>query len=291
MAYGGLSRKNHYLCFMYKSIRFVRIIISLVAMVIPAWALLCGYESVFVRMRVFTSLLSGVGLCLVFWAIVTLIYGRIYCSTVCPLGTLMDCVSNTRRVVCRSKSDYRYTLPSPRTRIVFLVAAIIALVGGSVFLPTLFDPYSAYSRMIEEFFVRPFGRAYGAVSFSISSFSVAVVTALGIVAASWRRGRLVCNTVCPVGTVLGVGSKRSYFHIEIDPDKCINCGKCESVCKAQCIKLPEKTVDASRCVVCFNCTTVCPNQAINYKSGRYHIDMPMLQNISQGSAAQTSTPK
>ena len=90
---------------MYKSIRLVRIIISLVAMVIPAWALLCGYESVFVRMRVFTSLLSGVGLCLVFWAIVTLIYGRIYCSTVCPLGTLMDCVSNTRRVVCRSKSD------------------------------------------------------------------------------------------------------------------------------------------------------------------------------------------
>lgn len=291
MAHGGISRKNHYLCFMYKSIRLVRIIISLIAMIVPTWALLCGYESVFVRMQVFTSLLSGVALCLVFWAIVTLIYGRIYCSTVCPLGTLMDCVSASRRTVCRSKADYRYCAPSTRTRIVFLFAALIALLSGSAFLPTIFDPYSAYSRMIEELLVRPLGRAYGAVAFSISSLSVAVITAVGVVAASWRRGRLVCNSVCPVGTVLGIGGKRSYFHIEIDPDRCINCGECERVCKAQCIKLPEKTVDTSRCVVCFNCTTVCPNQAINYKSGRYRLDMPMLQNIGQSSAAQTSTPK
>lgn len=276
---------------MYKSIRLVRIIISLIAMVVPAWALLCGYESVFVRMQVFTSLLSGVAVCLIFWAIVTLIYGRIYCSTVCPLGTLIDCVSATGRLVRRRGASFRYCNPSSRTRFIFLFAAIIAVLSGSAFLPTILDPYSAYSRMIEELLARPLGRAYDAVTFSISAFSVAVVTAIGVALISWKRGRLICNSVCPVGTVLGIGSKRSYFHIEIDPDKCINCGECERVCKSQCIRLPQKTIDTSRCVVCFNCTTVCPNQAINYKSGRYHIDMPMLQNIGQSSAAQTSTPK
>ncbi len=85
--------KFHYFCGMYKSIRYVRVVISLIAMAVPTWALLAGYESVFVRMQILTALLTGVAVCLIFWALVTLVYGRIYCSTVCPLGTLMDCVA------------------------------------------------------------------------------------------------------------------------------------------------------------------------------------------------------
>lgn len=274
---------------MYKSIRIVRIIISLVAMTVPTWALLAGYESVFVRMQILTALMSGVALCLVFWAVVTLVYGRIYCSTVCPLGTLMDCVSATSRAVRRSRHQYRYCVPSTRTRAVFVFICLITLVSGSVFLPTVLDPYSAYARMVEELLARPLGRAWGAVSFTFSALSVAIATALGVVAVAWKRGRLICNSVCPIGTILGMGSRRSYFHIEIDPDRCIGCGECERVCKAQCIKLPEKTVDTSRCVVCFNCTSVCPNQAISYKSGRYRIDMPMLESLQSGTTAESTT--
>ncbi len=283
--------KFHYFCGMYKSIRYVRVVISLIAMAVPTWALLAGYESVFVRMQILTALLTGVAVCLIFWALVTLVYGRIYCSTVCPLGTLMDCVAAGGRLVGRRRSAYRYCAPSTRTRLVFLIIALLTFVSGSAFLPTVLDPYSAYARMVEELVARPLGRAWSAVAFTVSALSVAVLTAIGVVLVSWRRGRLICNSVCPVGTVLGVGSRRSYFHIEIDPDRCINCGECERVCKAQCIKLPEKTVDTSRCVVCFNCTSVCPNQSINYKSGRYRLDMPMLHGLQQGSAAETSAPK
>ena len=145
--------------------------------------------------------------------------------------------------------------------------------------------------MVRELIGRPLGISFDAAAYTMTSLAIAVITAIGVVLVSWRRGRLLCNTVCPVGTVLGVGAKRSYFHIEIDPDRCINCGECERVCKAQCIKLPEKTVDTSRCVVCFDCTTVCPNQAINYKSGRYHLDMPMLQDLQRSAPAETSAPK
>ncbi len=91
--------KFHYFCGMYKSIRYVRVVISLIAMAVPTWALLAGYESVFVRMQILTALLTGVAVCLIFWALVTLVYGRIYCSTVCPLGTLMDCVAAGGRLV------------------------------------------------------------------------------------------------------------------------------------------------------------------------------------------------
>ncbi|MDE6120409.1 MAG: 4Fe-4S binding protein, partial [Muribaculaceae bacterium] len=71
---------------MYRTFRIARIIISLLAMAVPTWALIAGYESVFVRMQVLTALASGTAMSLLFWLAITLVYGRIYCSTVCPLG-------------------------------------------------------------------------------------------------------------------------------------------------------------------------------------------------------------
>lgn len=271
--------------------RAARIIISLIAMALPTWALLAGYESIFVRMQILTALLSGSVACLAFWAVVTLVYGRIYCSTVCPMGTLMDCVSAASRTVRRRRADYRYCDPSPRTRYIFLMAALIALVSGAGLLPTLLDPYTAYARMVEELVARPLGLSLPAVAFTMSALAVAVVTACFVVAFAWRRGRIICNTACPVGTILGMGGRRSVFHIEIDPDRCINCGECERVCKAQCIHLSQRLVDNSRCVVCFDCTSVCPNQSITYKSGRYHLDMPLLQKLQDSPTAQTSAHK
>lgn len=260
-------------------------------MAVPAWALTAGYESVFVRMQILTALLSGVAVTLVFWAVVTLIYGRIYCSTVCPLGTLMDCVSAGSRLVRRARADYHYRSPSRKTRVTFLLLTFLTLLSGTTLIPTLLDPYSAYARMVNELIARPLGLIATPARFAVASISAAAFTALVVVAVAWRHGRLLCNTVCPVGTVLGYGSRRSYFHIEINPDLCINCGECDRVCKAQCIKLPEKIVDTSRCVVCFDCATVCPNNAISYKSGRFRLGTPMLRELSTTPSMDTSAPQ
>lgn len=273
---------------MYKSVRIVRIIISLIAMAVPAWALLAGYDSVFVRMQILTALLTGSSACLLFWFVVTLVYGRIYCSTVCPMGTLMDCVSATGRMAGRRRKAFRYVPPQQRMRVIFLILTIATFVVGGAFFPTLFDPYSAYARMIEEFIVRPLGLNVPAVAFTASSLAVAAVTAFAVVAAAWRNGRIGCNTVCPVGTMLGYVGAKSYFHIEIDPDKCIHCGECERVCKSQCIKLPEMLVNNARCVVCFDCTAACPNDAIIYKTGRFRLDMPMMQAVGGNDAPKSN---
>ena len=273
---------------MYKSLRYLRIFIALIAMAVPTWALLAGYDSVFVRMQILTALLSGAAVCLIFWLVITLIYGRIYCSTVCPLGTFMDCVGFASRKIRRQRKDFSYTPPSPRTRIIFLIITLCTMVTGGAILPTVFDPYSAYSRMVEELVARPLGLSVSALGFSITSLCIAILTAVAVIAVSWRRGRLACNTVCPVGTILGFVGGRSYFHIEIDPDKCINCGECVRVCKSQCIKMPEKVVNISRCVVCFDCTAACPNGAITYKTGRVPLDMPMMQAIDGGPNSEKS---
>lgn len=261
---------------MYRTVRIIRIIISLIAMAVPTWALIAGYDSVFVRMQILTALLSGAAVCLVFWAVVALIYGRIYCSTVCPLGTLMDCVSAFSRAVRRKKSDYRHCEPASRTRVVFLIIAFALMLTGSAAVPALIDPYTGYARMIQQFIIVPL-HLDDAVLFSLSAMGIASLTVIVVVGFAWRKGRRLCNTFCPVGTLLGVASRQAVLHFDINTDLCINCGECERVCKSECINLIDHTVDSSRCVVCFNCTSVCPNGAITYRTGRHRLGTPLMQ--------------
>ena len=88
---------------------------------------------------------------------------------------------------------------------------------------------------------------------SISSLFIAVVILTMIFIMAWKHGRTWCNTICPVGTILGLLSRFSLFKVRIDSDKCNSCGLCATKCKAACINSKEHTVDYGRCVDCFDC--------------------------------------
>ena len=81
---------------------------------------------------------------------------------------------------------------------------------------------------------------------------------------SFNKGRLFCNTLCPVGTLLGLISKMSLYKISINLEKCNSCNLCTRSCKSGCIDKKNKTVDFSRCVACYNCISVCPSGGITY---------------------------
>ena len=83
-----------------------------------------------------------------------------------------------------------------------------------------------------------------------------------VVVMSALRGRLYCNTLCPVGTVLGWVASRAAFRIGIDKAACTKCANCIRACKAQCIDLKAGTVDFSRCVGCQDCVSVCDERGI-----------------------------
>lgn len=89
---------------------------------------------------------------------------------------------------------------------------------------------------------------------------------LGLVAvmSAWK-GRLYCNTVCPVGTFLGLLSRISLFRLGFDPASCKKCGKCVKSCKAQCLNLKEYKIDSSRCVACYDCVRSCSEGGIRYR--------------------------
>lgn len=210
----------------------------------------------------------------------TLIFGRIYCSVICPLGVMQDAFAWFGKKA--KKNRYKYSPAKSILRYVMLGVVIVAFLLGIGSIVALFAPYSAYGRIVQNLLapVWQFGNnlladwaekhdsyAFYTVDVWIRSgvtFAVAVTTfvALGILA--WRNGRTYCNTICPVGTVLGFLSKYSLFKPVIDTSKCNGCGLCARNCKAACINSKEHKIDYSRCVACMDCINKCHQGAISY---------------------------
>ena len=212
---------------------------------------------------------------------VTLLAGRIYCSVVCPLGIFQDVVLRLRRLFVRK--DFAYRPGHPVLRAVFAAAFVMLALCGCAALAGLIEPYSVYGRFATHLF-EPLAAMCANAAADLAAkwghpcmlkteifvrgwaaFGVAGVSFLALtVLAAWR-GRLFCNTVCPVGAVLGLLSAKAPFKIRLDASKCVKCGLCAKACKAECIDVANGTVDQSLCVRCFNCLRTCKKEAMSWK--------------------------
>ncbi len=195
--------------------------------------------------------------------VVTLLFGRVYCSVICPLGVMQDIISffSGKRKGKGLRFGYRKGLVL-RYGVLVLFVAIMLL--GFTSLAALIDPYGA------------FGRIVSIAAGTSASIAVALVTLFVVAGLAWWKGRIWCNSVCPVGTVLGFFSRFSLFRPVIDTGKCIGCSKCAKKCKASCINDKEHSIDYSRCVACMDCISNCSTGAIRYtlrgKSGREAVE-------------------
>ena len=210
--------------------------------------------------------------------VLTLVFGRIYCSVICPLGVFQDLLARLRR----KKNKYSYSREVRWLRYPLLVVFLIALVAGVGIVFQLLAPYSSYGRIATMIFqpVWKLGNnllALGAEQIDSYAFYsvdtwmrslpvliIAVVTLAVLFVLAWRGGRTYCNTVCPVGTILSFFARFSWLKIRFDEEKCKNCSLCSKNCKAACIDFKTHTVDYSRCVVCGNCIDSCKFGALRY---------------------------
>lgn len=217
-----------------------------------------------------------------FLVVLTLLFGRIYCSVICPLGVLQDLISwfSGRRRRHRNRFVYRPARTWLRwTVLVFFIAVMAAGLGS---IGALIAPYSAYGRMVQSLLAPLYGWGNNLLAWaaerldsyafysvdvwlkSLPTLLVAVVTFVVIFVLAWRGGRTWCNTVCPVGTVLGVLSRFSLFKPHFDVSKCNGCKLCARNCKASCIDPAAHRIDYSRCVACMDCLEHCRQGAISY---------------------------
>ena len=182
-------------------------------------------------------------------ALLTLVFGRIYCSVICPLGVFQDIVS---WIHGRGKKNrFSYTPGKRWYRYPILLAYIVAVVFGMGSIVALLAPYGTYGRFLN-FYQNPI------------TMAVTILIFCAIVYLAWRHGRTWCNTICPVGTTLGLLARFSWLKIRFDENKCKNCGLCTRNCKASCIDFKTHTVDYSRCVTCGVCLDYCNFDALHY---------------------------
>lgn len=214
----------------------------------------------------------------------TLLFGRVYCSVVCPLGVLQDVFAWISKRF--KKNKYSYSAAKYVLRLGVLCVFVLLFLIGFNHLAMLIAPYSAYGRIATSLMqpiyifcnnlLANFAEESGSYSFAhvevISRGTlllvVAVLTLVMVGFLAWRGGRTWCNTICPVGTVLGYLSKFSYFKMMIDTDKCISCGLCEKNCKASCIDSKSHKIDHSRCVACMDCVEKCHKDALKFVPAR-----------------------
>ncbi len=215
--------------------------------------------------------------------LLTLLFGRVYCSVICPLGVMQDIISWIHGKT-KKKNRFRFNWSPAKKwlRYGVLAAFIIALVAGAHSLVALVAPYSAYGRIASNLlaplyqwgnnFCAWIAERAGSYAFysvdvwirSVPTFIIALVTLIVIAVLAWKNGRTWCNTICPVGTVLGFFSRFSVFAPVIDTEKCRNCGLCGKQCKASCINMEKHEIDYSRCVACMDCIETCKEGALHY---------------------------
>ena len=210
--------------------------------------------------------------------LLTLIFGRIYCSVICPLGVFQDVIARFNH----KKNKYSFSKALSWLRYTMLGVMVLALVAGIGSVFQLLAPYSAYGRIATMLF-QPIWKVGNNILASIAEhvdsyafyhveqvaavgavMAIAVITFIVISVLALRNGRTYCNTICPVGTVLSFFARFSFLKIRFDEEKCKNCSLCSKNCKAACIDYKTHTVDYSRCVVCGNCISKCKFGALRY---------------------------
>ena len=203
--------------------------------------------------------------------VLTLIFGRIYCSVICPLGVMQDVIARLRR----KKNKYSYSKALSWLRYTMLGVMVVALIAGLASVVQLLAPYSSFGRIATNLLqplwqwgnnvLAAIAEHFDSYAFyttdvwlkSVPTFVIAVATLLVVGYLAWRNGRTYCNTICPVGTVLGFLSRFSFLKVHFVEDKCRDCSLCSKNCKAACIDYKTHTVDYSRCVACGNCIEKC----------------------------------
>lgn len=268
-----------------KNLRSIRIVLAVIFLAASVAYLFAGRVSSVARVSAAAQIVpSAIAVTLgatLFWLAVTFVAGRVYCSTVCPLGTIQDAAFRLRRLIPGLRRPLGYTHARP-TRYRVLLAYVLSLILGISAVAYLLEPWNIMSSAAGAVRRAAVAGTWGTLGYGAAAgIAAGVATVAGVFVWALLRGRAFCNTVCPVGTMLGMAVPYAWYHIEIDPDRCTSCMKCEEVCRSRCVKVVSRYVDNTRCVRCLDCLDVCGDDAIRMQHNRNRPASPLMRRVKQ----------
>lgn len=167
----------------------------------------------------------------VFTLVTTLIWGRVFCSTLCPFGAVQDLLSKFVPRRWQKTMPARIHLKALYLKYLFLALIVVmAIVQGGVSIFQYFEPFGTL--------------------FFYSTSVVLWTILLLILLASAVVKRFYCRYVCPLGAALGVLSLFSLSRIK-RVRQCTACSVCEQVCPTGAIR--KHQIDFKECVRCDIC--------------------------------------
>lgn len=193
-----------------------------------------------------------------------IIFGKWICGWLCPFGLIQDLLHKIKTPKLK-KSRFTWVLSFFKYVLLVIFVVILPL----IYMVKDF-PLPAFCK-----YICPAGTLDGAIGLLINPDNEGMFAMLGplftwkfILMISLIVGmvfvyRLFCRFLCPLGAIYGLFNKFSLFGITLDKSKCINCGKCISICE-----LDIHHVGDHECISCGKCIDVCPTQAIHYKGAK-----------------------
>lgn len=236
------------------------------------------------KLQFIPALLASSFVTLIAIVVITVLFGRIYCSVICPLGIYQDGIAHLaekrkkNRYSFKRRKRYSYYIG-----LIFFLLIAFGFTGYAIFI----EPYSIFGRFASNIFspvyrlinnmLAYFAERWNSYAFyhvdvyvkSLPMFIVAIAYLLIITVLALTNGRWYCNSICPVGAVLGCLSKFSLFKPHFDEEKCVSCGLCEKNCRCSAIDSKKHEIDYSKCVSCFNCVSKCNKGAMKYGYYKY----------------------
>lgn len=243
-----------------------------------------AYFGWMVKLQFVPAILASSFVILIAIVVITVLFGRIYCSVICPLGIYQDGIAHIaekrkkKRYSFKRRKKYSYGIG-----LIFFLLIAFGFTGVAIFI----EPYSIFGRFASNLFspvyrlinnvLAYFAERWNSYAFyhvdvyikSLPMFIIAIAYFLTITVLAFVNGRWYCNNICPVGTVLGCLSKFSLFKPHFDEEKCVSCGLCEKNCRCSAIDSKKHEIDYSKCVACFNCISKCNKGAMKYGYHKY----------------------
>ena len=185
--------------------------------------------------------------------VATIVFGRVWCGWICPLGAILELFGpkGTRKMRAWFRG-IKYGL--------LIVLFLMAIFGSLAFMwldpitilvRGVADPISVLLSIVENPGLR--------ISTLLSVAMLALVIGLNFI-----EKRFWCRYLCPLGAIIGLGSKFAFIRRRVNEASCVKCGDCVKSCPMGAINPETIKQDPAECVMCMDCAAPCPKTAISF---------------------------